>query len=619
MKIAKSYLLKSINIKILLFAVLLSFVNNSFSQDPNFYIFLCFGQSNMEGNATTIAASYKTNVDTRFRVMEALNCSNLGRTQGNWYTATPPLCRCYTGLTPVDNFGRTMVANLPSNIKVGVINVAVGGCKIELFDKDTYVSYLSTAATWLQNYANDYGGNPYGRLVEIAKLAQKDGVIKGILLHQGESNNGDTQWPSKVKKIYNDLMTDLSLDATKVPLLAGEVVNADQGGTCAGMNSTIATLPNTLPNSYVISSAGCTDTTDNLHFNVAGYWEIGRRYAMKMLSLLGPTVSITSPVANANFTSPASITINASASTNSGSVSKVEFYNGNTKIGVDATAPYSFTWTNVAAGTYSLTAVVTDNASKTATSAAVTVKVNAAQGPYGGTPWPIPGKIEFENYDEGGNGFAYNDGTAGSATSVAFRTNEDVDIENCTDVGTGYNIGYATNGEWLEYTVNVVKAGKYDLTLRAACNGDGRTVSVSAKDIVVAKDIAIPNTAGWQTWSDVKVQGISLDAGTQVIRVTIGSTDYVNLNYMTFASQSQPLPTISLKSGWNMIGCPLEGSTDIATAFSSMCDNVITIKDVNSFYDKSQSTTFNSLSKIEWGKGYWIKVKQQCVLNWPTK
>lgn len=257
---------------------------NAFSQDQDFYIFLCFGQSNMEGQGT-IENQDKT-VDARFQVMEAVNCSNLGRTKGRWYTATPPLCRCYSGLSPVDYFGRTLVDSLPSNIKIGVINVSVAGCKIELFDKDTYQTYAASVESWMKNIINEYGGNPYGRLVEIAKLAQKDGVIKGILLHQGESNTGDNQWPSKVKKIYNNLMTDLEFDPTKVPLLAGEVVNADQGGKCASVNSIIAKLPQTLPNSYVISSKGCTDAPDNLHFNSAGYRELGKRYALQMISLL---------------------------------------------------------------------------------------------------------------------------------------------------------------------------------------------------------------------------------------------------------------------------------------------------------------------------------------------
>ncbi len=257
---------------------------NVFSQDPNFYIFLSFGQSNMEGQGT-IEEQDKT-VDNRFQVMESINCSNLRRTKGKWSTATPPLCRCYTGLSPVDYFGRTMVENLPQNIKIGVINVSVAGCKIELFDKDNYQTYAANVESWMKNIINEYGGNPYGRLVEIAKLAQNDGVIKGILLHQGESNTGDNGWPSKVKKIYNNLIEDLELDPSKVPLLAGEVVHADQGGICASMNSIIAKLPQTLPNSYIISSSKCTAASDKLHFNSSGYRELGKRYAEKMLSLL---------------------------------------------------------------------------------------------------------------------------------------------------------------------------------------------------------------------------------------------------------------------------------------------------------------------------------------------
>jgi hypothetical protein len=271
--------------RIFLLIALLLLTTNVYSQDPNFYIFLCFGQSNMEGQGA-IQAQDRTE-DNRFQVMEAVDCSNLGRIMGSWYTATPPLCRCYNGLSPADYFGRTMVANLPDSIRVGVINVSVAGCGIELFDKDNYQAYVATAPSWMIDIINSYGGNPYAHLVQIAKLAQRDGVIKGILLHQGESNVGDYAWPSKVKGVYDNLITDLGLDLTKVPLLAGEVVNADQGGACASVNSIIATLPQTIPNSYVISSKGCTDTTDNLHFNSAGYRRLGTRYGMKMLSLLG--------------------------------------------------------------------------------------------------------------------------------------------------------------------------------------------------------------------------------------------------------------------------------------------------------------------------------------------
>lgn len=276
-------------LKLLLPALLFIPALKTFSQDKKFYIFLSFGQSNMEGNAR-IRPEDTVNIDSRFQVMEAVDCPALNRKKGQWYTAVPPLCRCRTGLTLTDFFGRSMVANLPADVRVGIINVAVGGCKIELFDKDNYQSYVEKAPQWMLGMIKEYDGNPYARLMEMAKLAQKDGVIKGILLHQGESNPNDSMWTTKVKGVYDNLLKDLKLNAKKVPLLAGETVNADQGGICAGMNKIIATLPQTIKNSHVISSAGCTDAADNLHFNADGYKEFGNRYAKKMLELMGVTV-----------------------------------------------------------------------------------------------------------------------------------------------------------------------------------------------------------------------------------------------------------------------------------------------------------------------------------------
>jgi hypothetical protein len=269
---------------VILFSLLLIAGGNAFAQDPNFQIYLCIGQSNMEGAAR--AELQDSTVNPRFQVIAAVDCANLGRTKGNWYPAVPPLCRCRTGMGLADYFGRTMVENLPENVKIGVIVVAIGGCKIELFDIENYQSYVETAPGWLKGMVKEYDGNPYGRLVEMAKLAQKDGVIKGILLHQGESNPNDSLWTRKVKGVYDSLMKDLNLNPDNVPLLAGETVHADQQGICAGMNTIIATLPQKLPNSYVISSAGCADGPDNLHFSAAGYRELGKRYAEKMLLIL---------------------------------------------------------------------------------------------------------------------------------------------------------------------------------------------------------------------------------------------------------------------------------------------------------------------------------------------
>jgi hypothetical protein len=253
--------------------------------DPNFHVYLAFGQSNMEG-FPGIEEADKAGVDPRFRMLAAVDFPALERKQGEWYTAVPPLCRPSTGLCPADYFGRTLVAALPQNVSVGVVNVSVAGCKIELFDKDTFQTYAATVASWMTNIITAYGGNPYQRLVDMGRLAQQRGVIKGILLHQGESNSTDTAWPAKVAKVYRDLLTDLELDAAKVPLLAGEVVNEDQQGASASINVIMADLPKVVPTAHVISSKGCECRRDRLHFTPAGYRELGKRYGEKMLSLL---------------------------------------------------------------------------------------------------------------------------------------------------------------------------------------------------------------------------------------------------------------------------------------------------------------------------------------------
>ncbi len=351
------------------------------AQDPNFHIYLCFGQSNMEGQGP-IETQDKT-VDSRFQVIGAVTCSpgTKAYTEGKWTTATPPIFRCDTKFSPVDYFGRTMVANLPTNIKVGVVPVAIAGCDIALFDKVNYASYAATAPSYMQAIINQYGGNPYGRLVEVAKLAQKDGVIKGILFHQGETNSGQTTWPAKVKAVYDNLIKDLGLDASKTPFLAGEVLTTAEGGSCGGHNAIIATLPNVIPNSYVISASGLPGQSDNLHFTSASYRTLGQRYAQQMLKLLptanpdAPVVTLTAPTTGSQYDAPATVGISATVTDSNNDVAKVEFFNGKTKLGEDLSSPYTYTWDNVAVGTYAITAVATDKAGNTDTSAAASIKV----------------------------------------------------------------------------------------------------------------------------------------------------------------------------------------------------------------------------------------------------
>ena len=261
------------------------------SADPNFQIYLCFGQSNMEGNATPEAQDYE-NVPERFQVMAAVNFSNPKREMGKWYTAVPPLCRQGTGLTPADYFGRTMCENLPEEVKIGVVHVAIGGTSIKGFMEELCGNYISSEADWFKNIMANYDNNPFRRLVDVAKKAQQYGVIKGILMHQGETDGGMGNWTENVKKVYERLLSELNLSADNVPLLAGETVQSEEGGYCGGFNSVIATLPNVIPTAYVISSKGCKQKGDGLHFTAEGYRIIGKRYAEKMLELLSVSTGI---------------------------------------------------------------------------------------------------------------------------------------------------------------------------------------------------------------------------------------------------------------------------------------------------------------------------------------
>ena len=254
--------------------------------DPNFYIFLGIGQSNMEGQGE-IEQEDIDGVTDRFKMMPAIDMPLQGRLAHNWYKAVPPLCRQWSHISPLDNFGRTLVANLPEEIKVGVINVAVGGCSIDMFNDDKCEDYVKTTEDWLQLIAAEYGNHPFRILIDAAKKAQESGVIKGILLHQGETNNGDSTWPDNVNLVYQRILKELNMKSEDVPLLVGELVSKEQGGECYAHNEIIAKVPEVIPNSYVISSKGCTSKGDGYHFDTAGNRLMGKRYAEKWLEING--------------------------------------------------------------------------------------------------------------------------------------------------------------------------------------------------------------------------------------------------------------------------------------------------------------------------------------------
>ena len=316
-----------------------------------------------------------------------------------------------------------------------------------------------------------------------------------------------------------------------------------------------------------------------------------------------PAVSITSPVNGATFTEPANITITADASDSDGSVTLVEFYDGSSKLGEDSSAPYQYTWNNVGEGNYSLTARATDDDAATTTSNPVNITVEAAvsQAPYGGTPASIPGTIEAEDYDTGGEGLAYHDVDSGNSGGQ-YRS-EDVDIENCGE--GGYNVGWISAGEWLEYTVDVASTGNYDMEIRVARSPAGTSsLHVESDGNDVTGILTVPSTGGWQSWTSIHKAGVSLTAGEHVLRLCMDGSSF-NVNCITLTTPNQP-PIVSITS-------PADGATFTEpatitiTADASDSDGSVTLVE---FYNGSTKLGQDSSSpyQFSWdnvGAGYY--------------
>jgi len=150
------------------------------------------------------------------------------------------------------------------------------------------------------------------------------------------------------------------------------------------------------------------------------------------------------------------------------------------------------------------------------------------KAPYNGEPFAVPGKIEAEEFDFGGEGVSYHD-TDDKNEGKAFRKTTGVDIENCTE--GGYNVGFAKPGEWLEYTINVTTTDAFDIGLRVSTPSDNVSMHLEF-DGVATDSIAIPKTGGWQSWRTVKVEGVLLTEGLHTMRICFETND-LNINYVT--------------------------------------------------------------------------------------
>lgn len=458
--------------------------NADAAPNPNFHIYIAYGQSNMAGNGEIVPSEDQA-TDPKNFIMLASHTANAssrsGKTTqsikaGEWYPAIPPMFHAFENLSPADYFGRAMVDSLPG-VTVGIIPVAIGAVSIRAFDKDQYQAYFNGDGKDIKGWGwiNDYDGNPPGRILELAKKAKEVGVIKGFIFHQGESDGTDANWRKTVYKTYKDVIDALDLDENEVPFVAGELLQ-EGNNCCSSKNGGIAELKNNFKKFGLASSKGLQGNgKDPYHFGRAGVIELGRRYCSEMLKLIDKTIDPDAPAVNL---------VDPSQST------------------VPDEPPEEY-------------------------------------GPYT-EAIAIPGKVQAENYNKGGAEVAYHDESKGNEGGKLRK--DDVDIYQ---PNMGIVVGHCQKSEWLKYTVNVAADGDYEISaLVAGDNGTGSFV-LYIDDKKVGTEIANEGK-GFDTFTTVNGGKATLTKGEHELKLEI-TNDWIDIDYVEFKEVSSQ-PPIGIKN-----------------------------------------------------------------------
>ena len=442
--------------------------------NPNFHIYIAYGQSNMAGNGEIVPAEDQATDPKNFLMLASHNANasqRSGKTTqsiktGEWYPAIPPMFHPTENLSPADYFGRAMVDSLPG-VTVGIIPVAIGAVAIKAFDKDQYQAYFNSAESYIKNWARDYDSNPYQRIVDLGKKAKEVGVIKGFIFHQGETDGSGTEWQNAVYKTYKDFITALDLDENEVAFVAGEMLQ-EGNNCCSSKNGGIAQLKSKFKKFGLASSKGLQGNgKDPYHFGRAGVIELGKRYCSEMLKLIDKTIDPDAPAVNL----------------------------------VDPTQ-----------------STVPDEPPE-------------EYGPYGDAPATIPGTIEAENYNKGGADKGYYDLSKGNEGGK-FRKN-DVDLYQ---PNMGIVVGHCQKGEWLKYTVSVAADGEYEISaLVAGENGTG-SFKLYMDSVEIGSEIA-NDGSGFETFSVVSGGKATLKAGEHELKLEI-TNDWIDIDYVEFKAVS---------------------------------------------------------------------------------
>jgi hypothetical protein len=226
------------------------------SIDTNFHVYLLIGQSNMAGRGAPDAESKRIN--ERILMLDS---------QNRWLPATDPVHFDKpeaVGVGPAIGFANGMLEK-DSKIKIGLIPCALGGSPIKVWEP---------GAVYLNKF------HPYDDAIARAQLAMKRGVLKGILWHQGESDNDSVRAAAYIQKLtilIHRLRSDLKQPS--LPFVAGEIGYFNKTDH---INKVIDQLPGQVAHTAVVSADGLTHKGDHLHFDTPSARELGKRYATAM-------------------------------------------------------------------------------------------------------------------------------------------------------------------------------------------------------------------------------------------------------------------------------------------------------------------------------------------------
>ena len=241
--------------------------------------------------------------------------------------------------------------------------------------------------------------------------------------------------------------------------------------------------------------------------------------------------------------------------TNEGSSSQVEYgpttaYGKATPLDASLMTSHSVGLSGLTASTlYHYRVKSKDAAGNLAVSADFTFTTSAAAGtrsPYKGVPFAVPGLIEAEDFDNGGEGVAYHDLVPGNAGGL-YRTTEDVDI---IANGTGYAVNNIQTGEWLTYSINVAQTGTYRIEAAVSSQFTTSRWHVEIDGVDRTGSILVPSTGSWGTFQYIGKSGVSLTPGQHILKI-YAEQEYFNLDALRLVAEdtTAPLATEDFESG----------------------------------------------------------------------